>query len=238
MYRTFQDWVFPPACLRWGFFCFLSLEQDFCSHQICSTFCSFNVNVLIHGIVTVFPKSYQIILMMPNIIAWRWRKMRSSREEEYRGIYICSHLSQVTFGFSFCHRYSSLYHWTVPNTYMLFGLCVFSHSDNLPVQLFLIQHFCFLPVPFRPHCFELISLHIAMFQHPLGVLAVRGTVGCSQHCTNLKRMQRNHSSPAAGASMLINHPEISVAFKRRLNYSLETTDLWQILELLNAAFKI
>lgn len=82
----------------------------------------------------------------------------------------------------FAINYCSLYHChssdlsfflfprTVPNIHVLLGLCAFSHPDNLSVYLFLIQHFCFYAIPFRPQCFDLISSHVAILQHSSGVL--------------------------------------------------------------------
>lgn len=168
MCRTFSGLgLFPPACLL-----FIvpspSLQQDSCSHQICSTFCSLSINILIHGIMTVFPKSYKIILMIPNIIARRWGKIGSSREEVWYSSLLGGLLStsaatclKSLLVSPFAHNYCCLCHChsanlsffpgTVPNVHVWSGPCPFPHSDNRPECLFLIQHLFLFP--FSPQCF-------------------------------------------------------------------------------------
>lgn len=155
--------------------------SNICSHQICSTFSSLTKNILIHIIMSAFPN--KVIFKIPNTIAWRWRMMTSSREEFWYSsmlgwipstqaaafpshlvspfeiiiFYIIpTHLSQILSFSQNCPKYSR------PVRTILFHI--------LPVYLFIVQHFCFFHIPFRPQCFELLSSHIAIFQHLSGTL--------------------------------------------------------------------
>lgn len=135
-----------------------------------------------HMIMTIFLKSYRVFFRIPNTIAWRWRWQAVGKWGDtppcwercctYAATcpktllvspFVINYCSLPLISFSFF-----LFPRVVPDIYVLLGIRVVSCSDCL--FLFVMQHICPLPIPFSPQCLELISSHVAVFQHSSGNL--------------------------------------------------------------------
>lgn len=235
MYRTFSGLGLSPCLSTLGFFLLSVLIARFLFPPDlfyilffqCECFDSWNCDSIPKVLSNYF-----------NDAKYNCMKMKEDEEQQGRGIQSDLHMQPLVSSHFWFLLLSSLFFFISLNcpkySYAVWALCFFTFWQFTHATL---SNSTFL---LPPRAFQTTLFWINLFAR-CHVPASIGCSGCERNSgmqPNLKRMQRNHSSPAAGASMLINHPEISVAFKRHLNYSLETTDLWQILELLNAAFKM